>query len=174
MFLAPAEAHAQGGARLTLPGSFVCLTAVPHPGAMHRRDRVLGFVVIVSILGTARLCQMHGGGRGWPAGTSGAPCLSPFKETSKRSAGDFCPIWDQSHRSPSYAPKHKTRLGGAMLRLWVETKHYQSRSSLSPGTLITHLLGEQSRYKHGDRPNLAVQLLWVGPLWGPRHTPPTT
>ena len=112
--------------------------------------------------------------KGWPVGTSGAPCLSPFKATSKRSAGDFCPIWDQSHRSPSYAPKHKTRLGGAMLRLWVETKHYQSRSSLSPGTLITHLLGEQSRYKHGDRPNLAVQLLWVGPLWGPRHTPPTT
>ena len=24
VFLAPAEAHAQGGARLTLPGSFVC------------------------------------------------------------------------------------------------------------------------------------------------------
>ena len=33
-------------------------------------------------------------------------------------------------------------------------------------------LGEQSRHKHGNRPNLVVLLLGVSPLWGSRPTPP--
>ena len=82
-------------------------------------------------LGQARSGPLPGlsgmGGWGWPVGTSEAPCFSPFQATSKRSADASVPIWNQGHRSPPYAPKHKTRRGGVTLRLWVETRRYQSR-----------------------------------------------
>ena len=95
MFLAPAEARAQGGARLTLPGSFVCLTAVPYPGAMHRRDRVLGFVVIMSILGTARLCQMHGGRGAGMAGKGSAHQTAPLGQLGLGDGRRLCPYtWE--------------------------------------------------------------------------------
>ena len=70
------------------------------------------------------------------------------------SAGASLPIWDEKRRSPPHAHKHKTRLVGVTLRLWVETKCYQSRSNLVPGILVTPIFGSRAGI------NTAIDPIW--------------
>ena len=98
--------------------------------------------------------------------------MSPFKATSKGSASDFCPYMGSESPLAAVRPQaqkaacgdNTSSLGGDEA-LSIQIEPIAWYPGYSP-------LGEQSRHKHGNRPNLAVQLLGVSPLWGSLPTPP--
>ncbi len=105
-------------------------------------------------LGKAKLCQLRGGGARVGVDRDSSSPDSSSRVADRGSAGASIPIWDEKRRSPPHAHKHKTRLVGVTLRLWVETKCYQSRSNLLPGILVTPIFGSRAGI------NTAIDPIW--------------
>ena len=99
-------------------------------------------------------CANCGGGARVGVDRDSSSPDSSSRVADRGSAGASIPIWDEKRRSPPHAHKHKTRLVGVTLRLWVETKCYQSRSNLLPGILVTPLLGSRAGI------NTAIDPIW--------------
>ena len=161
VFLAPAEAY---GVPREEHGSLYLGLFVPYGCAPSRCDASTGWGLLSFFIHLGRcwsgknMPSAGGGGWGWPVGTSGAPCLSPFKATSMGSAGDFCPYMGSESPLAAVRPQaqkaawgdNASSLGGDEA-LSVQIEPITWYPGYSP-------LGEQSRHKHGDRPHLAVQL----------------